>query len=157
MSEHQVALLLHIVGAIVYFAGLTVAAVALVAARRRERPSEIALLLRLAPLSVILVLIGFLLILGFGLWLIDLTPADFDQTWISAALALLLVSLLLGALGGRKPKQARLLATRLAKEGDEPSLELRQLLTDPVADLINLVAALASVAALVLMVWRPGS
>lgn len=157
MSEHQIALLLHIVGAIVYFAGLTVATVALVAAGRRERPSEIALLLRLTPYGVILVAIGFMLILGFGLWLLDLTPADFDQTWISAALGLLLVSFVLGAVGGRKPKQARLLATKLAGEDDQPSLELRQLLTDPVATLLNVVAALASIAALVLMVWRPGS
>ena len=92
MSDFQIALLLHIVGAIVYFAGLVVATVALIAARRRERPSEIALLLRITPYGVILVGVGFLLLLGFGLWLIDLTPADFDQAWVSAALGLFIAA-----------------------------------------------------------------
>lgn len=157
VSSYQVALLLHVVGAITFFAGLAVATVALVAARRRERPSEIALLLRLSPWGAAAVGVGFVLLIGFGFWLVDLSGHEFSEAWLSAALALFLAGAVLGGLGGRKPKQARLLATRLAAEGNEPSLELRQLLTDPISDLLNAVAFLASVAVLVLMVWQPGA
>jgi uncharacterized membrane protein len=157
MSNFQIALLLHIVGAILYFSGLALTTAALLAARRRERPSEIALLLRLSPYGVALVGVGFIVLLGFGLWLVDLTPAEFDQAWLSAALALFVAAAILGGIGGRKPREARVLATRLAGENDEPSLELRQLLTDPISTALNALAGLASVAILVLMVWRPGS
>jgi uncharacterized membrane protein len=64
------------------------------------------------------------------------------------------VSLLLGAIGGRKAKQARVLATSQAP-GAETSPEVLALLRDRASLIANLLAAAAAVAILVLMVWRP--
>lgn len=153
---YEWALFFHLVGAILFFAGLAVAAVGQSSARSRRRPSEVALLLRAARWGVLMVALGTVLALGFGFWLLDLTAYGFDG-WIVAALALLAVAVIAGGAGGQAPKQARLLAERLAREGDEPSVELDRLLRKRVSDALNWTAASAAVAILVLMVWKPGA
>lgn len=80
------ALLFHLVGVIVFFAGLAVAAVLQATARRRTRPSEIALLLQTARWGVVMVGAGTVLALGSGLWLVKITAYGFDG-WVLASLA----------------------------------------------------------------------
>ena len=75
--------------------------------------------------------------------------------WIAAGLILLIAAFVLGGLGGQRPKRARLLAERLAREGDAPTEELHQLLDDPRAAALNYAAAAAILVAFVLMIWRP--
>lgn len=157
LSSYEWALFFHIVGAIIFFAGMAVAGIALEAARKRVRPSEVALLLRLTRWGVALVGLGTLVVTGFGVWLVELTGDELGDAWLIAALALLGVATALGAIGGRVPKKARLLATRLAAEDDAMTAELRRLLDDRVALASNYLALAASVAILVLMVWRPGA
>ena len=152
---YELALFFHLVGALAFFAGLTVAAVGQAAARKRTRPRDISLLLAVARWGVIFVGLGTLLVLGFGFWLVDLRGHGF-QVWLVAALALLGFALVAGGLGGRAPKQARRLADRLA-EKDEPSPELERLLNSRRADVLNGAAAAAAIAILVLMVWKPGA
>lgn len=153
---YEWALFLHLVGAILFFAGLAVAAVGQGAARRRSRPSEVAVLLRAARWGVAMVGAGTLLALAGGFWLLDLTAYGFDG-WVVASLGLLAFAVVAGGLGGQAPKRARHLADRLAREGDEPSAELERLLREPLADLLNWTAAAAAAGILVLMVWKPGS
>jgi hypothetical protein len=50
---------------------MIVAGVAFETARRRQTPAEIALLLGVSRIGVLLVGVGALLVLGFGLWLVD--------------------------------------------------------------------------------------
>ena len=152
---YEWALFFHLVGAFLFFAGLTVAAVGQTAARRRTRPSEIALLLSAARGGVLLVGVGTVLLLAFGFWLLDLTGYGFEG-WIVAALALLGVALVAGGIGGQAPKRARRLAEGLARD-DEPSPELERLLNSRLADALNMTAAAAAVAIVVLMVWKPGA
>jgi hypothetical protein len=52
------ALFFHILGALLLVAGIVLAGAAFEAARRRERPAEIVLLLGLARIGVLLVAIG---------------------------------------------------------------------------------------------------
>ncbi len=151
----ELALFIHILGALTFVAGIVVAGVAFEAARRRERPEEIALLLALTRIGVALVGIGALTVLGFGLWLVDLDRFGYGAGWIDAAIALYVVSLALGALGGRRPRRARVLASRLAAEGRPASPELRALLDDRASRAANLGAAAAVLAILALMVFRP--
>ncbi|HUP31864.1 MAG TPA: DUF2269 family protein [Gaiellaceae bacterium] len=152
--SYEAALFLHLVGVVLFFSGAAVAVAGLAAARRRPRAGEIALLLRLARRGVLLVAVGGLLVLGFGLWLVELTPWSLADAWLAWALGLFLVAAVLGGLGGRRPKRARLLAERLPPEEDAPD-ELRRLLRDPVSDLLNWSAAAAGLAVLALMVWKP--
>jgi uncharacterized membrane protein len=153
---YEWALFLHLAGAILFFAGLAVAAVGELSARGRTLPSEVALLLRAARSGVLLVAAGLVLAVGAGFWLLDLTAYGLDG-WVVAALVLLAVAFAAGGVGGQAPKRARRLAERLAGEGDRPSPELARLLRDPLAGALNALAAAAAVGILVLMVWKPGS
>lgn len=150
------ALFLHLAGAILFFAGLAVAAVGHASARRVRRPSEVAALLGTARSGVALVGLGVLLVVGAGFWLLDLTVYGLDG-WILGSLALLALALGAGGVGGQAPKRARRLAERLARDRDEPSAELDAALRDRGADALNWTAAAAAVGILVLMVWKPGA
>jgi len=151
----DVALFFHLLGALLFVAGIVVAGVALEAARRRDRPGEIALLLGLTRVGVALVGVGALLVLGFGLWLVHLGGFGYGAGWIDAALVLYVVALGLGALGGQRPKQAHRLANELAAAGAPASPELRALLADRRSLAANYAASVAVLAILALMVFRP--
>lgn len=108
---------------------MAIAASALVAASARERPGEIAAVLGLARMGVLLVGIGTLLVVVSGLWLIEETGRSVGDGWIAISLALLAGAGLLGTIGGRKPKRARLLAESKAADSP-PDPAIRALLTD---------------------------
>jgi len=151
------ALFFHLLGAFLFVSGSLVASIAFETARRRELPSEIALLLGLARIGALLLLGGFVLVLGFGLWLVHLGHWGYGAGWVDAAFGLLVLATVLGALGGKAPKQARMLATRLAADGQAANAALRSLLDDRRALAVNYVSALIVLAILVLMVWKPGA
>ena len=69
----EAALFLHMLGVVMLFSGMAVAAVGLAAARRRERPAEIALLFGLTRIGVVLVGAGLALAVACGFWLLHLT------------------------------------------------------------------------------------
>jgi uncharacterized membrane protein len=151
----NVALFLHLTGVLLFVSGIVVAGVGFEAARRRERPAEIALLLGLTRSGVVLVAVGGLLLLGCGLWLVGLEDIGYGTGWVVAALALFALAFLLGGLGGRRPKQARKLATRLSEEGMTTSPELRALLDDRASRVVDYVSAALVVTILALMVFKP--
>jgi uncharacterized membrane protein len=155
VSKLEIALFFHILGALLFVAGIVVAGVVFESARRREEPGEIALLLGLARWGVLLVVLGATLVLGFGLWLVHIEGLSYGTGWIQWAITLYVIALLLGGVGGRRPKQARRLATRLREEGAPVTPELRALLNDRIADAANYLSALAVLAILVLMVFKP--
>jgi uncharacterized membrane protein len=151
VSSYDLALLLHLVAVISFFAGMAIAAAAQLASSRRERACEIAAVLGVARTGVLLVAAGTVLLLVSGLWLIEETGHSVGDGWLALSLVLLVAAVLLGAVGGRKPKQARLLAEQQAdKEQFDP--RIAALLRDRAA---NLLAAAAAFAILMLMVWRP--
>jgi uncharacterized membrane protein len=152
---YEWALFVHLAGAICFFAGLAVATVGQLAARGRERPGEIAALLRAARRGVLLVGVGAAAALASGFWLLDLTTYG-AESWILASLGLLAFAAVAGAAGGQSSKRARRLAEALSRKGDTPSRELQDLLRRPLADALNLAAGGAAAAILVLMVWKPG-
>ena len=152
---YQVALFAHLLGALLFFAGITVAGVASEMARRRERASDVAILLSLARIGVLLVAVGGLLLPIFGLWLVHLGRWGYGTGWVDWALGLYLLAFLLGGLGGRRPKRARLLAASLASRGDPISAELVVLLDDPVSRAINYLSLAIVIAILALMVFKP--
>jgi uncharacterized membrane protein len=155
VSKLEIALFFHILGALLFVAGIVVAGVVFESARRREEPGEIALLLGLARWGVLLVVLGATLVLGFGLWLVHIEGLSYGTGWIQWAITLYVIALWLGGVGGRRPKQARRLATRLREEGAPITPELRALLNDRIADAANYLSALAVLAILVLMVFKP--
>jgi uncharacterized membrane protein len=155
VTTYELVLVAHILGALLFFGGALLAGVVFEAASRRERPSEVALLLGLARVGAVVVLAGGVLVLAAGLWL----ASDIDELgggWVLWSLGLFVGALALGALGGQRPKRARRLATELARNGVESSPELRRLLNDPLSRAANYVSSALVIAILVLMVWQPG-
>jgi uncharacterized membrane protein len=155
VTSYDLALLLHLVAVIGFFAGMALAAAAQVAAGARRRPGEIAAVLALARMGVLLVGAATLLVFVSGLWLIEETGRSLGDGWMALSLVLLAVAGLLGAIGGRKPKRARLLAERQAVD-TPPDPAIGALLRDRLSLAANALAAAAAFAILVLMVWRPG-
>jgi len=148
-------LFFHLVGAVCFFAGGAVAGTLQLGALRRERPSEILALLRLTRVGVLLVLVGAVLTLVFGIALAHHDGYGLTPAWIRAALGLWLASIALGAAGGRTARQASYRAEELAAAADEPDDELRALVAHRPALVLSWLSGLLLLAILVLMVWRP--
>jgi uncharacterized membrane protein len=148
-------LFLHLFSAFVFVSGTVAAGILQITALRRERPSEIALLLRTARTAVMFTTFGGLGALVFGLALVGDLDIGFGTAWVSASIALWVVSMALGGAGGRTARHARYLAERLAAEGDRPSEELRALVAHRPSLLLSYAATAAIVTILVLMVWQP--
>jgi uncharacterized membrane protein len=157
MSRYDWLLFLHVTGAFLFLGASIVAIVLNVAAQLRQRPSEIALLFRLMAFAGPGAVIGLVLLLVFGLWLVHDAGYGYADGWIVAALVLFVLSNVLGGFGGGRGKPARELAERLAAEGDAPSAELKSLVRDPVLMLLNYGAGLLAFAVLALMIWKPGA
>lgn len=151
----NVALFFHLLGALLFVAGIVLAGVAFETARRRQRPGEIALLLGLTRIGVLLVAIGGLLLPIFGLWLVHLGHFGYGSGWVDAAIVLYVVALVLGGLGGQRPKQARKLASDLAAHDAPVNDELRQLLNDARSRAVNYGSGAVVLVILVLMVFKP--
>jgi hypothetical protein len=152
----DVALFLHLLGVLTFVSGLAVAGIPFEIARRRQDPTEIALLLGLTRYGVALVGLGAVLLFVCGLWLVGLEDdVGFGTGWVDGAIVLFLLVVGLGSLGGRRPKRARLLATELAERGQPAGPDLRRLLDDPVSRAANYTSAVLVLAILALMVFQP--
>jgi uncharacterized membrane protein len=152
---YNIAFFFHIVGVLLFISGGVVAGVAFEAARRLQRPGDVALLLGLTRVGVALVATGTVIAGAFGLWLVHLGDWGYGSAWVDTSIALFLVVLILGALGGQQPKHARLLATRLTAEHAPHNDELRALLDDRVARAENYASLLLIVVIVALMCFKP--
>jgi uncharacterized membrane protein len=147
--------MLHITGAFFFVSGSVAAGVLNVLAQRAERPSETALLLRLIRVTVIVIGIGSVSTLVFGIWLWHELGLALGAFWIWASIVLWLVANALGGIGGKQQERARKLAEQLAASGDTSTDELRGALRDRRANAMSWLAGAATIAILVLMIWKP--
>jgi len=151
----HVLLFFHLLGVVSLFAGAAVVGTLQFAAIRRERPSEVYALLRLAPAGAALVGTGALLTLGFGIGLAEHEGLGFSPAWIQAALGLWVAAMVVGVYGGRTARHARHLASRLAAGDDAPSPELGALVSARGPLWASYASGLMLLAILALMVWQP--
>jgi uncharacterized membrane protein len=147
--------MLHVSGAFFLVSGSVAAGVLNVLAGRAERPSETALLLRLIRIAVIAIGIGAAGTLIFGIWLWHEQGYSIGTFWIWASLVLWVIANALGGIGGKHQERTRKLAEQLAAAGDTKSAELRALLRDPRGNALSWLAGAATLAILVLMIWKP--
>ncbi len=150
-------LFLHLVGVLLFVGGSIAAAVLRLAAMRRERPSEIALLLRAVRPAVPLVAGGLLLAVAAGFWLAGRLGFALSETWLTLTFALLGWTVVVGAVAGRQDRKTRELAEILAAGGDAPNAELTRRLRDQLNLALNASLLAATAAIMALMVWKPGS
>ena len=157
MDKTDWLLMLHIAAAFCLVGGSTAAAILNVLAIRSERPSETASLLKLIKFALPLIFTGVLGTLVFGIWLWHDLGFGIGTGWIWAALVFWALASALGGRGGRHQEHVREIAEREAAAGDTMSGELRAMLRDPKALALNYGAGIATLAVLVLMIWKPGS
>ena len=156
MSEDGI-LFLHFAGVLLFVGGSIAAAVLRLAAMRRQRPSEIALLLRAVRPAVPFVAGGLVLAIAAGFWLAHRLDLDLGATWLTLTFGLLAWLIVVGAVAGRQDRATRELAERLAGDADTPSNDLERRLRDPVNLVLNATMLLGIVAIVALMVWKPGA
>jgi uncharacterized membrane protein len=159
VSKYDWLLFFHVSGAFLLIGGSVTAAALNISALRRERPSEIAVLLGLTRVAVFAIYGGVLLTLVFGLWLVNASPwgYGYGDAWVIAALVLWVFANAAGGAGGKREEETRKLAERLAGEGDAPSAELNTRMRDPVTLALEYSSGLAVLLILVLMIWKPGA
>ena len=155
MGTYEWLLLFHLLGAFLFVSGAVVAAVLQLAAMRRERPGEIAALLGAIRVGVLLVGVGSVLVLLFGIWLAEHAGYGLSEGWVSLALGLFVLAAAFGGVAGRHDKATRQLAVRLAEDGDRPNPELHRRLRNPVPLALNYGSGALVLAILVVMVWKP--
>jgi len=155
MGENGI-LFLHLAGVLLFVGGSLAGALLRLAAMRRSRPSEIALLLRSVRPVVPIVAGGLLLTLGAGFWLAHETDVPLSSTWLTLTFALIAWMLVAGVVAGRQDRRTRELAERVAAGDDAESAELTRRLRAPLNLLLNASMLAAIVAVIALMVWKPG-
>ena len=149
-------LFLHLAGVLLFVGGSLAAALLRFAAMRRERPSEIALLLRSVRPAVPVVAGGLVVAIGTGFWLAGNLGLSLSATWLTLTFVLIGWMAVVGAVAGRQDRKTRELAERLAADADTPSAELARRLHDPLNLALNASMLIAVVAVVALMVWKPG-
>lgn len=156
MSDDGI-LFLHLAGVLLFVGGSLAAALLSLAAMRRERPSEIALLLRAVRPVVPVVGGGLVVTVAAGFWLASDLGISLSATWLALTFVLVGWMLVVGTIAGRQDRKTRELAERLAGDGDTPSAELARRLHDPLNLALNASILIAVVAIVALMVWKPGA
>jgi uncharacterized membrane protein len=153
-TTYNVALFFHLLGALLFFAGVVVAGITFELARRRALAADVAALLAASRLGAIVLGAGGLLVAVFGLWLVHLGRWGYGSGWVAWAIGLYVLVLVLGGAGGSRPRQARLLATSLGEQGAGVTPELRALLDDPAARALNYGSLAIVIAIVALMVFK---
>jgi hypothetical protein len=153
-------LFLHVGSAFALVAALTVFWSIAVAARNVDRPVDSLRYFKIARPATVLITVGTLGTLIFGIWLaIDADAYQVWDWWVLLALALWLVASGTGQRGGVAYQDAAKLAAELDGQGrgDQPSEELRVKLQDRRAMWLNVVSSVAVLLILVDMIYKPGA
>jgi uncharacterized membrane protein len=158
VSRYDWLLFLHVLSAFAVVAAIVLFSVVIAAGRQTDVPSEVERLFRIARVGDVLVGVGSVGVLVFGIWLaIDVDAYQLWDGWIIAAFVLWLA---LGAVGSRASRiynAARDRARQLAREGDAPSPELRALVRSSAGLRLQIVSVVLVLAFLVDMIFKPGA
>lgn len=160
MTFSDTLLFLHIASAFALVAALVVYWTIAVAGRNVERPVDSLRYFRIAKPANVLIIVGTVGTLVFGIWLaIDFEAYEVWDGWILAAIVLWAINAGTGQRGGKTYAEAQKLAERLVAEnrGAEPSPELRARLKNRNAILLNLASSLAVLLILIDMIYKPGA
>lgn len=141
------------VAAVVFFTIL------IVAMWGTDSPRRAATLFAIGKPAEILVVVGSVLVLVFGIALaVDVDGYHLWDGWILGSIVLWAIAVGLGMHGGKQSAKAHDLADALVARGNEsPSAELRALIRNRSALLMHTLAGIALLATLLLMIYKPGA
>ena len=157
MELYDWLLALHVLSAVAWIAALVVFSVVVVAGRRLSVPSDVARMFQVARAGDVLVAVGMIGTIVFGIWL-ALDEYEIWDGWIIAALVLWVVAAAVGGRVGKVYNAARDRAKALLDEGrDESSPELNAILRSPRGAFLHWLMVLVTLALLVVMIYKPGA
>ena len=159
VSRYDWLLFLHVLSAFALVGAVVVFTIVIVASWTRDVPSEIVRLFQVSRIGDVLIGVGSIGVLVFGIWLaIDVDGYELWDGWILAALVLWAA---MGAIGSREGKvynAARDRARALVREGnDAPSAELQALIRDRRGLWLHIATIVIVLAFLVDMIFKPGA
>jgi uncharacterized membrane protein len=158
MNLYQWLLFLHVTGAFFLIGGVVTAGILhFNAIGKQRRPSEIATLYALVRYAVPLIYLGLLFTFAFGLWLVHEAQFGYGDGWVVTAIILWVIGSAIGSLGDKSQRETRLVAERLAAEGDAPSPDLRARVLSPLVLASTYASGLVALAVLGIMIWKPGA
>ena len=159
MDWYDFLLFVHVLGAFA-LVGATVVFVALIlSAWRARRPSTILALSGLAKPATVLVSVGAVTTLVFGIWLaIYVDGYELWDFWIAAAFVLWVVSVETGRRGGKYHEQEAPVLRELVQSGrDEMTAEVRALVPNRAGLVLDAISTVALLLILILMIFKPGA
>jgi uncharacterized membrane protein len=156
---YQWLLALHLLAAASLVAALTLFTVLVLSTRGTDVPSKVARFWGLGRFGTVIVSIGTLGTLFFGIWLaIDADAYHVWDGWVIAAIVLWAIASGAGQRSGvpyqKAGERARLL---VAAGNDAPDAEIGSLMSDSRAWVLHWVTIAATLAILVLMIYKPGA
>ena len=159
MSLNDWLLALHLLSGFALTAAIVLFWVAIVAIRRTDRPEQVVAAARLLPVGSVVVIVGSLGVVIFGIWLaIALDGVEVWNGWVIAAIILWAV----GTETGRRSDPEFAPCVNRAKElvaagQTEPDARLAELARTQKGLLLHTIATVAIVLILVDMIWKPGA
>lgn len=159
MSGHDWLLFLHVLSAFALVAALVLYTVLIAVVWNKDVPTDVARLFRISKMGDVLIAVGSIGVLVFGIWLaIEDDRYKLWDGWVIAALVLWLV---MGALGSRTGKiynAARDRARSLVREGNNsPNAELRVLVQDRSGLWFHTGGVIVVLLLLIDMIFKPGA
>jgi uncharacterized membrane protein len=159
VSRHDWLLFLHVFSAFALVAALVLYTVLIATMWNKDVPGDVARLFRLQRVGDVLVGVGSIGVLVFGIWLaIDVNAYHLWDGWVIAALVLWAVMGAVGARTGKVYNAARDRARALARDGNNaPSAELRALVQNRQGLWLHGASLLVVFLLLVDMIFKPGA
>jgi uncharacterized membrane protein len=159
LSLYQWLLALHVLAAASLIAALVLFTVMILATRGSDRPSTVARFWGLGRFGTVIVSIGTLGTLFFGIWMaIDADAYQVWDGWILAAIVLWAIASATGQRSGVPYQKAGERARELVASGnDAPDAEIGALMGDQRAWILHWVTVVTTLVILVLMIYKPGA
>jgi hypothetical protein len=151
-------LALHLLSAVALVASVTVFWVMIVALWRTENPAAVTSFMRLGIVGNVLVTIGSLGTIVFGVWLaISLDAYKLWDGWVIAALVLWAIMGAVGKQTGDGYRGTAEMAAQLAASGSPRSPELAAAMGASRAFWLHCLMTVLILAIVVDMIWKPGA
>jgi uncharacterized membrane protein len=159
VSRYDWVLFLHVLTAFALVASLVLYTFLIVSSRNLDVPSEVVRMFRISRVGDILVAVGSIGVLVFGIWLaIDVDEYQLWDGWVIAALVLWAIFAEVGRRTGKVYDAARTRARSLVAEGrDTASPELNAMLRSPTGRALQLASLALVLLLLIDMIYKPGA
>jgi uncharacterized membrane protein len=159
LSAYDWLLFLHLLAAFAVVAAIVIYTFIIAISRGLDVPSDVVRLFRISRVADVLVAVGVVGVLVFGIWLA--IERDEYHPWDGWVVAAIVLWVLFGAIGQRAGKvyeAARDRARALVAEGrDAPSAELNAMIRSSTGLALQLTAIVIVIAFLVDMIYKPGA